>query len=310
MRFGQRTTPPRGTAFCKWPATGRKSEFVEDSLQLAGEAAFYYARQAKDPAERSKRLAEAEKIINSFPDRFPQSPLLMHHELLKGRLEYVQGGAEHFADAAKQFRTVIENSRVKDTQLTARFHLARTLQKLDKHQEVVEVMAPVLEEVKKTGVGSEFFGGLVIVSLSHLALHQDQQARRGISAYLQLAPDGEEADLALAGRALAYARLKQKPEARQDLLTLREKFPESLLLPERTYQIAEMAYDQKDWPWAAELFETVVKQGPKSTFYRMSLSGLAWTEYQSGKHLAAAADFGRLADEFPQDREQARKPST
>ncbi len=288
-----------------WP----QSEFVEDSLHLAGEAALYYARQAKDPAERTKRLAEAEKIIDSFPERFPQSPLLMHHELLKGRLEYVQGGAERFADAAKRFRTVIENSRVKDTQLTARFQLGRTLQKLDKHQDVIEVMAPVLEEVKKTGVGSEFFSGLVIVSLSHLALHQDQDAVAQFSDYLQLAPDGEEADLALAGRALAHARLKQKPEARQDLLALRDKFPESLLLPERTYQIAEMAYDQKDWPWAAELFETVVKQAPKSTYYRMSLSGLAWTEYRSGKYLASAADFGRLADEFPQDREQAAEAS-
>lgn len=278
-----------------WP----KSSYVEDSLHLAGEAGLYYARQANEEAERIKRLDAAESIINSFPAKFPQSPLAMHHEMLKARLLYVQGGSDRYTEAAKHLRTVIEKSNVPATQLMARFHLGRTLQKLDKHEEVVEVMAPVLEEVRKTGAGSEFLSGLVIVGLSQLDLDQYKTAIARLTSYLELAPDGEEADLALSARALARAQLKENTEAKQDLVTLRDKFPNSPLLPERAYLIAEMAYDQQNWKWAAEVFDLVVKLGPKSSHYRPALSGLAWTEYQNKNYLEAATDFGRLAEEFP-----------
>ncbi len=276
-----------------WP----KSEFVEDSLQLAGEAALYHARQATEEEDRLKRLAEAERIIDSFPVKFPDSPLLLHHEMLKGRLRYVQGGVDRFTESAQLLRKVVEKSRVPETQLLARFHLGRTLQKLDKHAEVVEVMAPVLDEVKKTGAGSEFLGGLVVASLSHVAINQEQQAVDRLTAYLNLAPNGEEADLALATRALAQARLKHQTETTEDLIRLKEKFPESPLVPERTYQIAELAYEQENWAWAEELFEMVVKLGTKTPQYPHALSGLAWSEYQGRKYLEAATDFGRLAEE-------------
>ena len=283
-----------------WP----QSEFVEDSLQLAGESALYHARQAEKTEDRLARLDEAEEIINSFPLKFPDSPLLLHHEMLKARLLYVQGGKDRFEDAATKLQGVIEKSQIPATRLMARFHLGRTLQKLEKHTEVVDVMGPVLDEVKKTGAGSEFLSGLVVASLSHLAINQDKNAVDRLSTYLELAPDGEEADLALASRALAYARLKQKTEATQDLITLKEKFPQSPLLPERSYQMAEWAYDQKDWEWAAELFGMIVKLGPESSHYRPALSGLAWTEYQTRDYLEAAVDFGRLAEEFPEDPNQ------
>lgn len=280
-----------------WP----KSSFVEDSLHLAGEASLYYARQAADDVERLKRLDNAEDIINSFPTKFPQSPLLMHHEMLKGRLLYVQGGTDRYTEAAKHLRTVVEKSKVPATKLMARFHLGRTLQKLKKHDEVIEVMVPVLAEVRKTGAGSEFLSGLVIVGLSQLDLDQHKTAIARLTSYLELAPDGEEADLALSARALAHAKSKNKTEAKQDLVTLHDRFPNSPILPERAYQIAEMAYDQKDWKWSAEVFDLVVKLGPKSSHYRPALSGLAWTEYQGESYLEAATDFGRLAQEFPKD---------
>ncbi len=291
--------------FLKVVADWPKSEFVEDSLQLAGEAALFFARQAPTDDERLTRLDEAERIINLFPIKFPKSQLLLHHEMLKARLLYVQGGKDRFEEAERLLQNVIEKSQVPATQLMARFHLGRTLQKLEKHAEVVKVMAPVIEEVKKTGAGSEFLSGLVVASLSHLVLKQDEKAVEQLTAYLELAPNGEEADLALAGRALAYARMKQKPAAKQDLITLKEKFPQSPLLPERAYQIAEQAYDQKDWSWAAELYDLIVKLGTKSAYYRQALSGLAWTEYQNQKFLEAATDFGRLAEAFPEDANQA-----
>jgi TolA-binding protein len=65
-----------------------------------------------------------------------------------------------------------------------------------------------------------------------------------------------------------------------------------------------LAYDQKDWAWAEELFDMVVKLGAKTAQFRLALSGLAWTEYHAGKSLEAASDFGRLAEEFAGDSKQ------
>lgn len=295
--FRAKDYPTARDKFLKVVSDWPKSEFVEDSLQLAGEAALFHAREASNEEERQKRLDEAEKIIDSFPIKFPDSALVLHHEMLKGRLRYVQGGDDRFSESADLLRSVVEKSRVPATQLLARFHLGRTLQRLDKHAEVVEVMAPVLEEVKKTGAGSEFLSGLVVASLSHIAINQEQQAIDRLTNYLELAPNGDEADLALATRALAHAQMKHPAETNRDLTQLKEKFPSSPLLSERAYQIAELAYEQEEWAWAEELFDMVVKLGAKTPQYRHALQGLAWSEFQGKKYLEAATDFGRLAEE-------------
>lgn len=285
----------------RWP----KGQYAADALHLAAEAALRLARDTTDETQRATRLADATDIADRFSKQHPNSPLRVQHELLYGRLLDLKGRDEDLEAASQRFQTVLDGAATEETKNLARFHLARVLQKLKRHKEVLEYAKPLLEEVRKTGASSEFISTLIIAAQSYLAEKNDVRALAEANLYLELAPKGNEADLALAVRVVAATRKGDKEQVRIDLATLRDRFPNSPLLPEKLLECAEIAYDQNEWEFAEELFAMLVKLGDKTPQYPSGVSGLAWTRFNQKEYTAAAADFRKFFQEFPEDKLQA-----
>ncbi len=285
----------------RWP----KGQYAADALHLAAEAALRLARDTTDEQQRATRLADATTIADRFSKLHPNSPLRVQHELLYGRLLDLKGQPKDLEAASERFQTVLNGAATEETKNLARFHLARVLQKLKRHKEVLEFSKPLLDEVRKTGASSEFISTLIIAAQSYLAEKNFDRALAEATLYLELAPKGNEADLALAVRVVAATREGDKEQVRIDLATLRDRFPNSPLLPEKLLECAEIAYDKQDWEFAEELFEMLVKLGPKTPQYPSGVSGLAWTRFNQKEYTAAAADFRKFFQEFPEDKLQA-----
>lgn len=271
----------------RWPS----GELADDSLHLATEAAL-----------EQGELDEADRLVARFKREYPRSALRMYNEILEGRLWARRGGTENWKTAAGHFRHVAENSTVTRTRSLARFHLARVLQQLEDDGEVLKAVAPLVEQIAAEGESSEFVDALIIAAGSQLALDKHDEAVESASLYLKLRPSGSQAEQALAVRAISRAHLGKQSESQADLSQLAAAAPNSPVVAETTYKVAEIAYDAKQWRWSADMYERLVEAGPKTPKHASALSGLAWCRFQQKKYLEAAQYFGRLVEQHPEEK--------
>ena len=271
----------------RWP----QGEFADDSLHLAAEAAL-----AED------KLDEGDRLVARFTKEYPGSALRMYNRILRGRLLMTRGGADHLQSAVTHFRSVVDNSQVSRTRLLARFHLARTLQRLNDDAGVVKAVAPLLEQIDRVGTSSEFIDALIIAGSSQLVLEKYRAADKSTSSYLELRPQGTQSKQALSTRSISRAYLGKKSESQADLTKLTAAAPSEPLVRQTTYKIAEIAYDAKDWTWSAGLYERLVRAGPKSPNHAYALSGLAWCRFEQKKFLDAAEHFSQLVKQHPHEK--------
>lgn len=278
-----------------------QGEFADDSLHFAAESALL-----------SGQLDEAEKLLGRFGSEFGTSPLRLHQLVLRGRLHDArgrefdaQGNAKEaqarFQSAIADFEKVATESKLPRTVALARFHLARTLQKLGDHAKAAEALGPLVEFVNKDDNAKEFVEALVMLGRSQQALGKNQQAIASMSRYLALRPNGEQADQALSTRALAHASLGGNQQAEADLRALLLDHPNSALVGSTAQQLAEQAFAAKDWAEAGKLFTVLVNAEPKVRYRAAGLSGRAWSNYQQQKFSDAEQDFRLILMEHADD---------
>src|SRR5690606_26955243 len=121
---------------------------------------------------------------------------------------------------------------------------------------------------------------LVLHGVSLLATQKSESAIASLTSYLKLTPRGNQAEQALATRAVAEARLGNWKNADADLKQLAADFPQSELRLPKTHQVAEIAYEARNYAEAADWFGSLAKRGPESPLHAAGLSGLGWSRFQ------------------------------
>jgi len=269
----------------KWP----KGEFADDSFLFAAEAWLL----AGD-------VQKAQAILEAFPKRFPNSPLRLYQRLLQGRCLAATGQVEAQQKALDLFRTVASQSRIPRTRALARMHWARALLKLQRPQEVADVLGPLLQELRKDDrLGADFQEAWILQADAYLAASQFAEAARTAAEFIERSPASPHWRQAQIVHALASAHLRRYDEVRKDLDQLIARFPTAAAVWQTAFQAAELAYDQKDWRWAEVFFAKVIEGGEKLPEYPAALSGLAWSLYGQEKYAEAAKRFAEMLKRFP-----------
>ena len=279
----------------RWP----QGQWADDALYFAGEAALQRANRAATPEARVAALQSAEAISQQFLTSYGNSGLKLYIDLLRGRVLLVRGSDAEAASAAEIFKVVLTTAQRPQTQSQARFHLARAQQRLKLHAAVLETLVPIVEQARKEGAASEFIDALVLQASSLLSEKKYAESVEVSSAYLKLAPAGEQVAQAYSTKALAEANLGQFDVAKQTLAQLQRSAPGNPLSLVTNQQVAEAAYAAKQFEVSQELFGTVVSAGPSPQFVA-ALSGQAWSQFDRKQFKPAAAGFARLLKDHPQ----------
>jgi len=251
-------------------------------------------------------------LLERFGREHPGSALRLHQEVLRARVLDAEGRAlESSGDAegAKQkykaavaaFAGVVKESKLPRTVSLARFHMGRTQQRMAEHEQVVETLGPLVEEVVKEGESSEFIDALVMQGRSLQALKRYDEAGAVMSQYLTFRPQGELADQALATRAVSHAHAGREDQMESDLRSLAVEHPRSPLVGSTLLELAEGAFAAGNWAGSEKLFDSLVKLGADTNQYVAGLSGLAWSRYQQKKFAEAGAEFARIAADHAED---------
>lgn len=87
--------------------------------------------------------------------------------------------------------------------------------------------------------------------------------------------------------------------AKGQLDQLRLVSKNDLLVVQTTHQLAEIAYAQKQFEFAADWFGLVQNAGTVSPYFVAALSGQAWSQFELKQFKLAGVGFSRLMKEFP-----------
>jgi TolA-binding protein len=85
------------------------------------------------------------------------------------------------------------------------------------------------------------------------------------------------------------------------LKDLGTRFPNDPIAAKTKYRAAEIAYEKNEWDLAGELFASVVKAGGDGPHGAAALSGLGWSQFQSGKYRESAETFASVLKQYPDD---------
>lgn len=280
----------------RWP----QGTWADDALYFAGEAALQRANRAATPEIRTAAITAAEGYTKQFAATQPNSGLKLYNELLRGRVLLARSTDADVTASVELFKGVITTAQRPQTQLQARYHLARAQQRLKQHAAVIETLGPVVEQVRKEGAASEFIDALVMFASSALVEKKYPEAIAAATDDIRLAPKGEQLDQAYITKALAEANLKQLDIAKQSMAQLKTALPNSPLIVPTSLQLAEVAYSQKQFDASLEWYAAVVAAGPQSPHFVAALSGQSWSQFEKKQYKPAAEGFGKLVKEFPQ----------
>lgn len=286
------------TVVRQWP----RGDYSDDSVHALAELAI----DAGDLTEAERRLAQ-------LTADYPESTLKVHGELLSGRLELARAAVElrdmkpaadvgkRYDAAATRFQGVMNSSTIASTQQQARYYLAFTRQLQGQAAQALELLAPLIEQVRADRGKSEVMDALVLKADVLLSEKQNADAEATAQEYLALAPTGRQAARALSIQAVAAAR-RNEPTADAALTRLNAEFTTSPLRAVTTHQLAELAEGREDWPAAARYYEALIPLWTGAESLPYAIRGLAWAQYKQKQSDTAALTFARVASEFPEHR--------
>ncbi|MBM4074698.1 MAG: tetratricopeptide repeat protein, partial [Planctomycetes bacterium] len=272
----------------QWP----KGEFGDDSLHALAEIAI-----------DSGELANADKLMNRFASDYPTSSLTIHTELLRGRLELAKVASllksdsskshanDHYELAANRFEAVLRDSKIARTKNQARYFLAFTRQLQGQHETALQLIAPLVEQVRTDGVGSDFGDALVLQADSCQVEKRNDEAIKAVSSYMKLFPHGRQVARALSIQAVTAMRDRNHAVAEEALNRLEQDFSEHPMRLATLQQLAQLADSNQDWATAVRVYSSLINilKDPDDIPY--AFRGLGWAQYKQKQGAVAAQTF-------------------
>lgn len=136
-------------------------------------------------------------------------------------------------------------------------------------------------------------------AMALIGLERFADAQLTLEALLAAKPGEQATAWAQAELAVALARQGQVERAKTLFGQVTASHPEVDVLPAARLALAEAALAHQDAAWSSELFAELASDA--SPYATRGLSGLAWSQYKSGKLAEAAASFERLIAEHADD---------
>lgn len=270
-----------------WP----KDDLGDNALHEAGNAAL-----------RAGDVDRAIGLVRAFNDRYGSSgPFAAEQQILAGRIELARQKEGDLEKAVKRFENVIKSSRDEATLRHARYELARARYVQRKFAEVVKSLSPLLPAIRDEGASSPLVEAFLLQSDALLELERYADSDAAAASFLELRPQGALSARALSNRAIAQAHLGDRRQADVFLTQVALLDPESKLLLQTKYDVAEIAFEAEQFAWAAEAYQSVLKEGTDTTYEPASLAGLGWSLYRQKEFSQAADAFRSFIAKFGDD---------
>lgn len=274
----------------------RKSDALQEYLAIA-EAypkqevvpiALYNAAFAALELEDYKQATE---LAGQFLASHPEHPLNSDTRYIVAECR-IQ--AQAYEEAETIYRQLVKSAKDHPEIPVWRVRLALVLFLRDKHQEVIELLAPAAKELEHPAHKAEAF---YLLGASRFALKEYKAAIESLQASISADDSWRQADQTLLYLARAQRQQKHVPEAIASLEDLLKRFPKSELLDETYYRLGENYYAAERYSEAVDAYDSLLEKFKDSSYGPLALYGKGWAHMKSGDFEPAAAAFATLIEQ-------------
>ena len=276
----------------------RKEESQDLYLQIVAKfpnhrlapASLYNAAYA---AMETKKYADALALTKKFRKDFSQSDYLI--DVLEVETDsYLLSNEPALAEKSANSLIDSFSNHPKVNLWKLNSGVAMYLQK--KYQETVDRLSPIASQLEPKNKKAE---AMHWIGSAYHKLGDPKKAIENLNASVQASKSWRFADETLLRLSQAFFADKQPEQARKITQQLVDAFPESKLLAEANYRLAEFDYESGNYDSALTGYAMVVNKYGDSQFAPYALYGIGWSYLQNKEYKFAAGAFGKLADGFP-----------
>lgn len=240
----------------------------------------------------TKDYATLDRLAADFASRYPKSPLTADVQQLVARSLIER---KEYQRAAQILEPLVSANGSGDQTLENRYLLALSYEGLQRPEDALKVLAPVLQSAS----GQLLADAQLAQAAQLVSLKRFKEAVGPLEAFMATKPEGDTEVKARGMLALSYARTDQLPKAKEVFQTLIDQHRQHELMIPITEQLAEAAYDAGDTGWSAGLFKLLGRDSQSQGADKRGLSGLGWSQFKAGQLEEAAATFEQLLQKNP-----------
>jgi TolA-binding protein len=247
-----------------------------------------------------------DRQADEFENRFPDGPLKRDVQRMRARSLIMR---KQHGPALKLLEPLVAAGGSGEEALEDQYLLALAYQGLDRHQDALAALLPVLDSAEgRLKSDAQLVQGSLL-----LAMHRYGEAIGPLEAFLASLPsagqrgaaaNGETGDGEVRGRgelAICYARSGRLDKAKQAYAKLLEEYPRHKLLCPTTEQLAEAAYEAGDPAWSTQLYLWLTTESGSKEHELKGMTGLGWSQWKGGRLAEAAVTFEKLLESNPPD---------
>ncbi len=282
------------------------ARLAQNKYQAAAQAFREYARNSRQSEQapralysaavalhRAEKYAASDKVCAEFMKNCRRSDLAPQALFLSAENCFLQ---KSYKRAASQYGDFLERKDVPaDLAARAHFRLAWIQRYAKRYEKGLEELGKVDAAAAGKTVAGEacYLKGVCLFELKKYP-----EAVQSFRNYLKSGDTERFGDDALLKLAVAQSKQKQPKAAQAAFVRLLREHPQSDLLPQAQYQLAECCYDLKQYGKAIDNYQKVAERQPPDDLSPYAMFGIAMCRYDQGEWAAAAESFGQVVDKF------------
>ena len=278
----------------------------------------------------SGKREEAKSAWQSLISGSDNSPMA---DQARYKLAQLASGARDYDGAVQLYDKILANNKDVGLLPYARYGRAWSLMQSDRHQQAMKSLNQILDQTPNHPVGDD---ALLARGISNRHLDKLDAAKKDLSGYLGLKPQGTNLGHALYELALIDQKQKNPGEAAEKLQqlvdqvpkypsmekvlyelgwSLREagdtknagqrfaelvsKYPDAQEAPEAAFFIGQQFYGDKQWKRAADSFAVAAEKTSDDALSEKSLYRLGWSKFKLDDFAGAQTAFEKQSEKHP-----------
>lgn len=282
-RLAQSKFEPAASAYQQYAAENEKSEQAPKALCSACAA-----------LHRADKHAESDELCGVFLDKYGKHELAPQILFLSGENRFL---LKRYDKAAERYAEFLrKGDKTPDRMARAHYRLAWVHRYGQRNEEALAELRKIDVNAAGETIASEmkYLEGACLFETGKFA-----DAVKALSGYLDARDHGRFGDDALLKLAVSQMKLNRKDQAAAGLERFLKEYPQSELMAQVRYQLAECLYDQKSYSKALENYTLVARRERNDDLTPYAMFGIGLCEYDQERWEAAAKAFGEMTDKFP-----------